>query len=71
MSVLIPLQGLSVIDSPGGPFWLPEADRALAAALKENLRDGIPVIEMDCNVNDPEFARRCAETLLEEMTKHE
>ena len=64
VSVLIPLRGLSMIDAEGEPFWWPEADRALAEALKENLRDDIPVIEMDCTVNDPEFARKCAETLL-------
>ncbi len=66
-TVLIPLGGLSVIDAPGGPFWWPEADRALLDALKENLRDGVPVVEMQCNVNAPEFARACAEALLETM----
>ncbi len=67
VSVLIPLQGLSVIDAEGGPFWWPEADEALRDALKKNLREDVPVIELDCNVNDPEFSRRCAETLLESM----
>jgi uncharacterized protein (UPF0261 family) len=56
-----------MIDVEGGPFWWPEADRALFQALKENLRHDIPLIELDCNVNDPEFAQRCAETLLESM----
>jgi len=65
VTVLVPLKGLSVIDAPGGPFWWPEADRAFLEALKENLRKDIPVVEMDCNVNDPQFARCCAETLLE------
>ena len=64
VTVLIPQKGLSVIDSPGGPFWLPEADGALFEALKKNLRPDIPVIEIDANVNDPEFSRRCAEELL-------
>ena len=64
VTVLIPLGGLSVIDSPGGPFWSPEADGALFEALKKNLRSDIPVIEMDANVNDPEFSRACAEQLL-------
>ena len=67
VSALIPLRGLSMIDAEGGPFWWPEADRALFQALKENLRHDIPLIELDCNVNDPEFAQRCAETLLESM----
>ena len=67
ISVLIPLGGLSVIDAPGGPFWWPEADRELFDALKSNLRPDIPVVEIDANVNDPEFSRRCAELLLESM----
>jgi hypothetical protein len=35
--------------------------------LNRNLRKGIPVINMDCNINDPPFAQRCAETLLANM----
>jgi len=69
VTVLIPLRGFSVIDSPGGPFWWPEADQALAEALKKNLRADIPVFEMDCNVNDPPFAQRCAEQLLENISR--
>jgi uncharacterized protein (UPF0261 family) len=64
LAVLLPLKGVSMIDAPGGPFWWEEADRALFTALKQNLRSDIPVIEMDCNINDPQFARRCAEVLL-------
>ncbi|HID75123.1 MAG TPA: UPF0261 family protein [Planctomycetaceae bacterium] len=65
--VLIPRGGLSMIDAPDGPFWWPQADEALFDALKSNLRPDIPVIEMEANVNDSRFARRCAETLLELM----
>jgi uncharacterized protein (UPF0261 family) len=67
VSVLIPLRGWSMIDSPGGSFWWPEADQAFVEALKATLRPGIPVLEIDANVNDPEFARRCALALLEGM----
>jgi len=67
VTVLIPLGGVSMIDAPGGPFWWPEANRALFDALKSNLRPDIPVVEIDANVNDPAFARRCAEVLLESM----
>jgi uncharacterized protein (UPF0261 family) len=56
-----------MIDSPGGPFWWPEADQALFAALKSELRSGIPVIEMDCNINDPPFAEQCAHCLLQSL----
>lgn len=67
VSVLIPLRGWSMIDAPGEPFWWPEADQAFTIALKARLRPDIPVLEIDANVNDAEFARRCAETLLEGM----
>jgi uncharacterized protein (UPF0261 family) len=64
VTVLIPLKGISMIAAPGGPFHWPEADAALFGALKKNLRKGIPVVEMDCTINDPAFAEACAETLL-------
>jgi len=70
VTVLIPLKGLSMIDAPRQPFWLPEADQALVASLKRHLRKDIPIIEMDHNVNDPAFAERCAKELLANMESH-
>jgi uncharacterized protein (UPF0261 family) len=64
VAVLLPLKGVSQLDSPGGDFWDPDADRACYDAIKTNLKPGIPVIEMDYNINDAEFADKCAETLL-------
>lgn len=69
VAVLAPKQGFSMIDAPGGPFWLPEADQAFTDALRENLRPDIPLQELDANINDPQFARTCAETLLELIRK--
>ncbi|MEE8452675.1 MAG: Tm-1-like ATP-binding domain-containing protein [Thermoguttaceae bacterium] len=68
VTVLFPLRGLSMIDAEGESFWWPEADQALLQALKSQLRSDIPLMEMDCNVNDPEFSKHCAETLLGMMT---
>jgi uncharacterized protein (UPF0261 family) len=67
--ILIPLRGVSQLDTLGGAFWDPEADLACFEAIKKNLRPGIPVIEMDNNVNDPEFADRAAQTLLDMLEK--
>ena len=67
VTVLIPLQGVSQLDSPGGAFWDPEADGACFQAIKQNLKADIPVIEMDHNINDPEFADKAVELLLEMM----
>lgn len=67
VTVIVPLKGVSMIGAPGGPFWSPEADAALRASLKSNLRHDIPVIELDCNINDPPFAECCARRLLEHL----
>lgn len=64
VAILLPLKGVSMLDSPGGRFWDPEADRACYDAIKRNLREGIPVYELDYNINDPEFADAVADTLL-------
>lgn len=64
LTVLLPKRGVSVIGEEGGPFYWPEADEALYESLKAALRKDIPVIEMDCAINDPIFAARCAEMLI-------
>jgi len=64
-AVLVPCKGFSLIGSPGQPFYSPEADQALIATLKEHLKPEIPLITMDTVLNDPEFARKAAQTLLQ------
>ncbi len=65
VSVLLPMKAISVISADGQPFHDPAADHALFKALKETLRPEIPVIEVDAEINAPEFAERCAQALLE------
>jgi uncharacterized protein (UPF0261 family) len=65
VAVVLPLKGVSQLDSPGGDFWDPEADGACYDAIKKNLKPGIPLIEMEYNINDAEFADKCAELLLD------
>jgi uncharacterized protein (UPF0261 family) len=67
VTVVLPLKGVSMLDAPGGAFWWPEADAALFESLKKNLREDIEVVELDCNVNDPEFAERCVVELKKNM----
>ncbi|MDX1416418.1 MAG: Tm-1-like ATP-binding domain-containing protein [Candidatus Promineifilaceae bacterium] len=64
VAFFLPLKGVSILDSPGREFWWPEANAALFAAIKEFVRDDIPVYELDCNINDEEFARAVTEQLL-------
>jgi uncharacterized protein (UPF0261 family) len=65
VAVTLPLRGLSLLDIEGQPYWQPEVDAALFAAIRAGLRSGILLIEMEADINDPAFARRAAETLLE------
>ncbi len=65
VTVLLPLRAISIISAPGQPFHSPEADAALFTSLRTHLRADIPVIEHDVAINDPFFARACAEALLD------
>ncbi len=67
VTFLIPRRAISVISAPGKPFHDPESDDALFAAIRAGLRPGIPVIELDVEINDPAFSRACAEALLRSL----
>ena len=64
VTVLLPKKAISIISAAGKPFYSPEADAALFDSIKKHLRPGIPLVEMDCEVNAPEFATACAKALL-------
>jgi uncharacterized protein (UPF0261 family) len=64
VAVLLPLKGVSMLDSEGGRFWDPAADGACYDAIRQNLKPGIPLLELDYNINDPAFSGKVAETLL-------
>ncbi len=66
-ALFIPLKGVSMIDAEGQPFHDPEADEALFAALRAGLGDSVELIELDNNINDPEFADAMADKLDEYM----
>ena len=70
VTVLIPRRGISVISAAGGPFHDAAADAALFSALETSLRPDIPCRSLDCDINDPAFARACVEALLENIRHH-
>ncbi|NBV21960.1 MAG: UPF0261 family protein [Proteobacteria bacterium] len=70
VTVLLPQRAISVISAPGQKFHDPAADAALFTALKSGVRSDIEVVEMDCVINAPEFARACAEKLLANIARH-
>ena len=65
--VLLPLKGVSMIDAEGAAFHDPEADERCFAAIRGGIDKATSVVELDLHINDPEFARACAEALLEMM----
>jgi uncharacterized protein (UPF0261 family) len=65
VAFLIPLRGVSILDGDGQPFCDREADAAMFNAIKANLTEDIPLLELDCNINDPEFSAKAVEMMLE------
>jgi len=64
VAFLIPRRGVSILDGDNQPFCDREADKAMFDAIKANLREGIAVVEMDNNINDPEFSAKAVEMML-------
>jgi uncharacterized protein (UPF0261 family) len=64
VAFLMPLNGVSMLDSDNQPFCDREADKAIFDTIKANVREGIEVVEMDNNINDPEFAAKAVEMML-------
>jgi uncharacterized protein (UPF0261 family) len=67
VEILIPLKGISQIDSEGGVFYDPEADSALFRTIKKNAKGRVTVIEVDVHINDETFAKVLVERLLKIM----
>ena len=62
--IMIPLKGISQVDSEGDIFYDPEADSALFGAIRENADGQLPVKEVDAHINDTAFAEALVERLL-------
>ena len=55
--LLIPTQGFSEYDKPGGRFYDPEGRRAFIETLKSHIEPRIKVIELDLHIKAPEFTQ--------------
>ncbi|MHC5034879.1 MAG: Tm-1-like ATP-binding domain-containing protein [Planctomycetota bacterium] len=64
VAFLIPLRGVSILDGDGQPFCDRQADQAMFDAIKANVRQDIPVVELDNNINDAAFAHKAVEMML-------
>lgn len=63
VALYIPLRGVSAIDTEGGAFFDPAADRALIDTLTAEIAPRVEVCEEDMDINDPRFARAMADHL--------
>jgi uncharacterized protein (UPF0261 family) len=63
-AVLLPLKGVSAIDREGQAFWWPQADQALFQSIRNWVGPQVKLIELDLHINDAEFARAAADTVL-------
>lgn len=69
-ALLLPLQGVSMIDSPGQPFYGPEEDAMLFKTLKDNITNPlVEIIEINANINEIEFSTAAAQKLIELVTE--
>jgi uncharacterized protein (UPF0261 family) len=71
-TVFLPLRGVSAVSVEGGPFHDPAADAALFDAIRTHLdRDRVELVELDTDINDPEFAHAMATALHEQTAREE
>ena len=58
--MVFPLRGFSAIDREGFAFYEPETDRTFLEVLKQKLKHGIQVFEVDAHLFDDDFIREVA-----------
>jgi uncharacterized protein (UPF0261 family) len=64
VAFLIPLRGVSILDGDGQLFCDRKVDRVLFETIKKNLSPGIEYVEIENNINDPEFSAKAVEMML-------
>ncbi|CAK1355980.1 UPF0261 protein [Cercospora beticola] len=65
VKVVLPLGGVSMIATPGGPFYDEEADKAIFGAVREGFEEsGVEVVEDERAINDEGFAVDIAKRLV-------
>lgn len=64
VTLFLPLAGVSLIDVAGKPFYGPDEDAALFAALREKIdRSKVELVEMDTDINDERFSLAMAKKM--------
>ena len=70
MAVMLPEQGVSMIDAEGQPFEGKEERAALFDAIQNGIDNAnVEILKLDCNINDQSFAEAAAQKLIDLMEK--
>lgn len=67
VTMLLPTKAISIISAEGQSFYDREADEALFTAIRDHLSEQVELIEIDAEINAPEFSTACAEALLKNL----
>ncbi|MBI1285599.1 MAG: UPF0261 family protein [Thiobacillus sp.] len=62
-AIFIPLKGVSSVAIAGEPFFDPEADQALFAAIRNGLGPNVKLVERDVDINNTDFVIEAADEL--------
>ena len=60
---IVPTKGFSSLSVEGGALYEPLSDKAFIDTLKKSLHDDINIIEVNADINTPEFARAVVDAL--------
>ena len=71
VEIVLPLKGVSQLDSEGELFYKPEIDAILFESIKMHSGDTIRVSEIDANINDEVFAEALVDRLLRMLNEGE
>ncbi len=64
VAILIPLRGWSIYGAKGGPLHDEAGYRVFLKTLRQHLRGGIVMEEVDAHINDSIFVDRCVKQLV-------
>ena len=64
VTVMVPLNGWSSADLPGNDTHDPAEDKMFTDVLRDKLKADIQIVEVDANMEDPEFAAAVVENAL-------
>jgi uncharacterized protein (UPF0261 family) len=67
--IIWPRRGVSDYDRAGAAFFDPVADQAWLKGVRETLPANVPVVELDCHINEPAFADAAAGWMIMQLSQ--